>query len=293
MDAAGRSLAELRRRIDEIDGELHDLLIKRTEVAREIGAVKRGQKLFIRPAREAEVLRRLIKRHRGPFPKAVIVRIWREIFGAVTSLQGSMRIAIHLPENGSEDRALASDHFGSLTPVVPMASIAQVLTAVAEDDGTLGVLPLPQPDEPAPWWPGLARDGERVPRIIARLPFAAAAPARQGRYGALAVGLLDQEETGQDASFLVAESAGELSRSRMREILSAAQLSVIDLQSRGDDAGRWLHLVEVEGCIGPGHASLARLLEAGEDALGQAWAIGGYANPFSAEELEPDRETVR
>ncbi len=293
MDAAGRSLAELRRRIDEIDGELHDLLIKRTEVAREIGALKRGQKLFIRPAREAEVLRRLIQRHRGAFPKAVIVRIWREIFGAVTSLQGSMRVAIHLPESGSEDRTLASDHFGSLTPVVPMASIAQVLTAVAEDDGTLGVLPLPQPDEPAPWWPGLARDGERVPRIIARLPFAATVPARQARDGALAVGLLDQEETGQDASFLVAESAGELSRSRMREILSAAQLSVIDLQSRGDDAGRWLHLVEVEGCIGPGHASLARLLEAGEDALGQAWPIGGYAKPFSAEELEPDRETIR
>ena len=41
-----------------------------------------GKALALRPGREAMVLRRLLGRHSGPFPRGALVRLWREIMGA-------------------------------------------------------------------------------------------------------------------------------------------------------------------------------------------------------------------
>ena len=79
MGEASGSLDDLRRQIDEIDRMLHDLLIRRSEVVERIGALKGSERsngvVYLRPGREAVVLRRLIERHRGPLPKATLVRI--------------------------------------------------------------------------------------------------------------------------------------------------------------------------------------------------------------------------
>lgn len=54
-----KEIAELRARIDEIDGEIIRLLRERTELARQIGIVKARLGLPIKDEhREAEVLRR-------------------------------------------------------------------------------------------------------------------------------------------------------------------------------------------------------------------------------------------
>ena len=58
MDKTNKDLDDLRREIDEIDEGIHDLLMRRTGVARRIGGIK-GAGPSLRPAREAEVLRRL------------------------------------------------------------------------------------------------------------------------------------------------------------------------------------------------------------------------------------------
>ena len=74
------TLDDLRREIDEIDDEMHDLLMRRTTVVDAIGALKKSDGVpAIRPGREATILRRLITRHEGKFPRALVVRIWREI----------------------------------------------------------------------------------------------------------------------------------------------------------------------------------------------------------------------
>src|SRR3546814_15977852 len=82
------SLDDLRREIDEIDDAIHDLLMRRTELARQIGRAKGQGAVFMRPGREARVLRRLVARHTGPFPKPVVTRIWREILPGFPRLQG-------------------------------------------------------------------------------------------------------------------------------------------------------------------------------------------------------------
>lgn len=284
MSSAEPSLADLRREIDEIDDTLHDLLIRRGELQAAVVRAKADSEVYIRPGRESLVLRRLCARHRGRFPKAVLVRIWREIFAAALAMQGAFSIAVAGTRAGGGDlRTLARDHFGSLTPLKEMASASRVLQAVADGEATVGVLPMPESEESDPWWRRLARSGERVPRVIARLPFAAPG-SRAGDSEALAVGLAPPEETGHDRSYLAVETSEHTSRAALRRALKDAGFELTDWTSWAGDKARALYLVECEGVLAAGDPRLQRLAAA-HDVIAAAWPLGCYATPLSADDL--------
>ncbi|RDD61902.1 chorismate mutase [Ferruginivarius sediminum] len=284
MTSADPSLPDLRREIDEIDNQIHDLLIRRGELQAAVVRAKQGSSVYIRPGREAMVLRRLCARHQGRFPKAVLVRIWREIFSAGLSLQGEFSIAVLNGGGcGNDLRALARDHFGALTPFSDMGTAARVLQAVADGKATVGVLPMPESEESEPWWPRLARAGGQVPRIIARLPFAGPG-SRAGNAEALAVALVPPEETGNDRSYLAVETARETSRSALRDAMGKAGFQVTDWKSWVGGNEQALYLVECEGTLDERDPRLDALA-ADNDFVGTAWPIGSYAVPLSSEEL--------
>ena len=282
------SLNDLRRQIDEIDVAVHDLLIQRTALATEIGRAKGEGTPFIRPGREARILRALIARHRGPFPKVVVVRIWREIISALAALQGPFSVAVYTPSNAGEGlRAITRAHYGSERPISLHGTVAGVLSAVSEGQATVGVLPLPQGDETDPWWRNLTRAGADVPRIVARLPFAALSRRFDGQE-ALAVALAPPEPSGKDRGFLVVESSGQMSRGALREALAGADLSALTLHNGRANDGSPLVLVEVDGYLATNDPRLARLAADQNRQRLQTWVIGGYAVPLGAEELAGD-----
>src|SRR5437867_10031135 len=92
-------LEQLRRRIDEIDDRLQDLLIERIDIVSRVAAHKRsdGGVAAHQPAREAEIIRRLISRNHGALPPVTLVRMWRELLAATVRLQGGMTIAVYAP----------------------------------------------------------------------------------------------------------------------------------------------------------------------------------------------------
>src|SRR3954468_2118986 len=96
-------LEMLRRRIDEIDDRLQDLLIERTEIVSRVADSKRnsGGVAPHQPAREAEILRRLVAQQRGGTPPASLVRIWRELLAATTRMQGAFTVAVYVPPAGA------------------------------------------------------------------------------------------------------------------------------------------------------------------------------------------------
>jgi chorismate mutase len=240
--------------------------------------------VYIRPGREAQVLRRLCARHQGRFPKAVLVRIWREIFSAGLSLQGAFSIAVLNSHGRCLDlRALARDHFGALTPMSDMGTATRVLEAVAAGKATVGVLPMPESEEGEPWWPHLAQSGAQVPRIIARLPFAAPG-SRAGNTEALAVSLAPPEDTGKDRSYLAVETREQASRAALRQGLQAAGFRITDWKSRIGRDNQALYLIECEGVLVDGDARLASLTADNAFVAG-AWPLGCYAVPLSANEL--------
>lgn len=277
------TLAALRREIDRIDDAIHDLLMQRTATVERVREAKSGDGSFLRPGREAEVLRRLTGRHDGAFPVNALVRIWREIMSAQVRVQGPFSIAVYTPKERSAYWDLARDHFGGTTPITAFQSMSGVLRAVGDRDASVGVLPLPSENEEEPWWPSLAAQGSNGYRIIARLPFIETGWLPGGGGGALAIAPVEQEPTGNDHTFLALEVDTGTSRDTIKAVLDAADLRSIFIarEAPTGEATTTLCLVEVEIYVAPGDGRLEALVEADASPVRRAVTVGGFAVPLA------------
>src|SRR5258708_8548199 len=99
MSEIPSDLEQLRRRIDEIDDRLQDLLAERINIVSRVAAHKRGGDGLAahQPAREAEIIRRLISRNHGPFPPVTLVRMWRGLLASKTRLQLPFPTSVSAP----------------------------------------------------------------------------------------------------------------------------------------------------------------------------------------------------
>jgi chorismate mutase / prephenate dehydratase len=284
--AEGGDLAALRVEIDRIDDAMHDLLMLRTKAVVAIRDLKRAKnEPVLRPAREAQVLRRLVARHTGPFPKPALVRIWRELMAGQVRVQAPFSLAIYAPPAQPGLAQLAMDHFGSTTPAKRYETVRGVIRAVTEGEAQVGVLPPPDEDDHDPWWPALAGPEPETPRIVARLPFAS--PPSASGVQALAIAAADQEPSGADHSYLFVEAVNPSSRRTVAAALAGSGLDSISLARRaGPDDADSLYLAEIDGFVGRADPRLAALLAARPQLVRRAVAVGGFALPLSAAELQ-------
>jgi chorismate mutase / prephenate dehydratase len=272
-------LQGLRRRLDEIDDRLQDLLIDRAAIVSKVAASKKdGNQPAHQPAREAQIIRRLAERHHGAFPVANLVRMWREMLAATVALQSPLSVAVFVPVDRQGYWDLARDHYGSNTPMTAYDSVEQVIRAVGGRASAVGVLPLPKPGEPEPWWPQLLSMDEDAPRVIARLPFGASGNARTDGAEALAIGRSAQQESGLDRTLFAVECIGEISRARILKLLSTWRLACTLLASI--NRGGSVHLIEVEGFVPISDARLANFRAELGTALHRLLPLGGYAVPL-------------
>jgi chorismate mutase len=166
------SLADLRTEIDRIDEAMHQLLMERGEIIDRLIAVKRSQDTgtsAFRPAREAEMMRRLVKRHKGILPLDTVESIWRVIISTFTYVQAPFSVHADLSAGDALMRDSARFHFGFTVPFVPHMGAAGVVAAVSDSKGDLGLVPAFDVASAGAWWSALEFDA--APKIIARLPF--------------------------------------------------------------------------------------------------------------------------
>jgi chorismate mutase-like protein len=98
---AGMSLADWRRRIDEIDRKLVELLNERSKCAVELGKLKQQANLpLYQPDREKEVLENAEQNNKGPLTDAAIRRLFERIIDEARSAE---RIAMHSDADGKAD----------------------------------------------------------------------------------------------------------------------------------------------------------------------------------------------
>lgn len=293
MKQATRSLEDLRREIDEIDDAIHDLVMRRTDLLSGIAAAKgkpasAATGAFLRPGREATVLRRLVARHRGAFPKPALVRLWREIISAPLSLQGAFTVAVYAPKDAPGYWDLARDHYGSCTHFSGHGSASQVIAALGDGNAAVGILPAIQGEDSDPWWRLLARQDRATPSIIARLPFAGEGNARGEKLEALVVGAAAPEKTGNDHSYLAFETEGESSRAKLSAELKKAGLDPCFFAGwRAPGDGHRLYLVEVGDFVAEKDARIATFTNGMSGQIDNTFRLGAYAVPFGAQELAP------
>ena len=205
LASVGESLGDLRRRIDQINLQLVELLSERAQVAQAIGRLKQaGGSPVVQPWREREVLQRVAAHNRGPLTAEHLQRIFVEIISACTALEQPVRVAYLGPEHTYSHEA-ARTRFGASAGFEPQPSIAGVFQAVENGRTDLGVVPVENTSEGSV---GLTLDLliDTPCAIIAEilLPIRHAIMSREGDPAKIQRVLSHQQSLGQCRNYLAA-----------------------------------------------------------------------------------------
>jgi chorismate mutase/prephenate dehydratase len=136
-------LLQLREKIDQLDEQIQELITERAKAAEEVAIAKQesGNTVFYRAEREAQVLRNVMKRNKGPLSNEEMARLFREIMSACLALERVMKIAFLGPE-GTFTQAAALKHFGHSVQTLPMTTIGDVFREVESGTASYGVVPV-------------------------------------------------------------------------------------------------------------------------------------------------------
>lgn len=136
------SLAELRDRINQIDGELVRLMNERAKVAIEVGHIKNqhGMECYS-PAREEDVLARAASNNTGPLSERCVRMVFRELISGTRAVETALRVAYLGPEYTYSHLA-AIHRFGHGVELVPVGTISAVFDEVHRGQANYGLVPL-------------------------------------------------------------------------------------------------------------------------------------------------------
>jgi chorismate mutase len=266
-----RRLAGLRREIDGIDEELHRLLVARSAIIDELIKVK-GTAITgaaFRPAREADMMRRLVERHRGILPIATVEHIWREIVSTFTFLQAHYEVYMDGGRDPVAMRDLARFYFGFTVPAHLVSGPDEVIDAVARSISDLGIVRTAQPSWVGPWWHRLG--GEGRPLVIARLPYILF-PGRVADLAALVVSNPISEGVEPEIAIHAVVGVGD------RDPSEAVEAAGFELLARHDDEPRVEFLVAAPRSAGV--EAIRAAFAAGGVEVREPRLVGGYPAPI-------------
>ncbi|NND45174.1 MAG: prephenate dehydratase [Xanthomonadales bacterium] len=138
------SLEDVRRRIDALDQRIQVLISERAELAFAVGESKGSLPHavdYYRPEREAQVLRGVLERNRGPLSDDEMLRLFREIMSACLARQEPLKIAYLGPEGTFTQQAVYK-HFGHSVQALGHAGIESVFEQVQGAEADFGVVPI-------------------------------------------------------------------------------------------------------------------------------------------------------
>ncbi|MEJ1160298.1 chorismate mutase [Prosthecomicrobium sp. N25] len=269
QDLAER-LGQLRAEIDRIDEEMHRLLVARSAIIDELIKAKRTNVTgaAFRPAREADMMRRLVGRHRGILPIVPLEHIWREIVSTFTFLQAHYEVHMDGGRDPVAMRDLARFYCGFTVPAHMCPGPDEVIEAVAASVSDLGIIRLSQPSWVGPWW---TRLGGKGPRIITRLPYIDM-PGRVAGLPALLISNPISEPVAPEVDILAFPGVGD------RDPAASLGEAGVELLARHDDGPRAEFLVAA-----PSPLDRAIIREAFAKAgveVREPTVVGGYPAPI-------------
>ena len=226
-----------------------DLLVERLRVVRAIAAIKRltaDGGPAIRPGREAAILRRLVERSAHGLPGrprwcACGASYWPPPPGRRRRWPlPPARLPIG-PSCGTLPATISARRRRSSGPPAGRRPCG----SLAEGAADLAVLPLPAEDES--WWAGLL-DTSDPPAADRGPPAIRPRRPEADGCGALVVGCIEPEPSGDDLTLLAAADPAEVGRARLLDLLAGAGLAPRWLATRRPgEAEPALHLLELDG----------------------------------------------
>jgi chorismate mutase len=288
---ANLDLNELRAEIDDIDQTMQALIIRRTRVVQAVGAFKdrqiaAGSKVHVpyRPAREARIMRTLVRRHEGAFPKTALIQIWRELIAAGTRLEAPYTVALCRDADGQDCWELARLNFGCLNEIVEFDSQLDAIHALEEGRAAVGVFPAPVPGEGHSWWPLIDRDS--AVKVVSKLPFGGRPVGRGEDTEGFVLAAIDLEESGDDRTlFMVTLDLSCDAAALRKDFAKACPGSAILGVFSPDATNHCFVLVDVPGFLcNQGENFRHTLLDHGLK-CGDVRVLGAYGVPIPATEM--------
>ncbi|MGI9415528.1 MAG: chorismate mutase [Hyphomicrobiales bacterium] len=270
-------LEDVRREIDAVDDAMLDLLKRRFRAVERVKAIKGldagAQGPAFRPAREAQIIRRLVRAAENAVPAGTVAKIWFELIAAATRLQAPLRLHLVVTLRRAQHQDLIRYHGGPDVEIVSHVRPEDALRAVAGSAADMALWPIDDGSGATAYMERrflaamLAPGGAEL-RINARLPFMADAL----RASAYVVGKAPYEPSGDDTTMIAVASSDEDAAA----LVAGAGFDRTAAVLRGD-AG-W-SLVAVAGFVAADDERFGRL-EA--DAAVADWRyLGGFANPIT------------
>lgn len=142
-------LQALRDRIDALDEKIQALISERAACAQQVAEVKRASgehNECYRAEREAEILRKVLARNRGPLGGEEMAQLFREIMSACRALEQPLSVA-YLGPQGTYSEAAALKHFGHAVTALPLAGIENIFHDVESGAANYGVVPVENSSE--------------------------------------------------------------------------------------------------------------------------------------------------
>ena len=143
-------MEQKRKSIDSIDDNILDLLRQRTQLAKEIGDIKRRKRqaggsntAYLQPQRQASILRRVKSalQKNDLLPEVQTLKIFREIISLCLNAEALMRVA-YLGPAGTYTQQAALHFFGHGADHLPVHSIDEVFREVEAGGADYGVVPI-------------------------------------------------------------------------------------------------------------------------------------------------------
>ncbi len=135
-------ISEIRKKIDNIDAKLVEMISERANCAIAIGNLKTsGSKSIFAPDREMQVMNGVLRNNKGPLSDASMSAIFREVISACRALEKPVTVSYFGPA-GSNTHIASIMKFGDSTTFVPVNTIPDVFSAVERSNAHYGVVPV-------------------------------------------------------------------------------------------------------------------------------------------------------
>jgi len=251
-----KALLALRSEIDKLDEQIISALKQRMEVVAQVAKLKEKnrEKFYIKSAREADMIKDLIKKAGDDFPKNLVVDLWRKIITAANMREQPIKLAIHNPKNLAQYEFLARNYYFDGIALDNFDSANSVVVELEKNRAQIGIFALPnisdevdkKEDMAENWWMVLANNRDGL-RVFAKIPFVESADKNAVQL--VAVAIKEPEKSASDNSLLYVETAKEISSAQVLSALKGEGIAGKILKSvkLQQFEGMAFHLLELDG----------------------------------------------
>ncbi len=250
---ADPNLLKLRYKIDEIDNQIIDLLAARMDVVDEVAILKRSknENIFIRSNREADMIKDIVVKLDGRYPKSHIMTIWRKIIAAANLHEQEINIGLYNPDNIPDYKYLINEYYSRDFAVQSFDNARKLISDIESGDIKLGILPVPNSSQ-EPWWQLIVDSNIN---IFAKIPFI----ENESDHELFCVAIKEVEPSQSDKTLLYLETKNNIEKNQIEEILQELNFEISSLSSQNSAQDMAIFLYEIKGYIAYDNIDLRNL----------------------------------